>query len=77
MNVKMTFTIPEEIADELQAVIAKSQRSRFVANAVTEKLQAAKEERLKRELIESYIERYEEDRLFSKEWDAATLEGRA
>ena len=75
MNVKMTFTIPEEIADELQRVIAKSQRSRFVARAVTEKLQAGKEERLRRELIEGYIERYEEDRLLSEEWETATLEG--
>ena len=75
MNVKMTFTIPEEIANELKRVIAKSQRSRFVANVVTEKLQAAREEQLKRELIESYIERYEEDRLLSEEWEAATLEG--
>ncbi len=75
MNVKMTFTIPEEIAHEFRTVIAKSHRSRFVANAVTEKLQAAKEEQLKRELIEGYIERYEEDRLVSEEWETATLEG--
>lgn len=46
MNVKITFTIPEELTDELQTVIAKSQRRCFVANVVTEKLRAVKEERL-------------------------------
>ena len=75
MNIKMTFTIPEEVAEEFKNAVRNSQRSRFVANAVAEKLQVLKEEQLNRELIESYIERYEEDRQLNEEWEAATLEG--
>ena len=75
MNIKMTFTIPEEIADEFKNAVRNSKRSRFVADAVTEKLQVLKAERLNLELIESYIERYEEDRMLNEEWEAATLEG--
>lgn len=75
VNIKMTFTVPEEIASEFKNTVAKSKRSDFVARAVSEKLQAINEERLTQELIESYIERYEEDRLLNEEWEAATLEG--
>lgn len=75
MNIKMTFTIPEEIADEFKNAVRNSKRSRLVADAVTEKLQVLKAERLNLELIESYIERYEEDRMLNEEWEAATLEG--
>ena len=31
--------------------------------------------RFEEELIQGYIERYEEDRALNKEWEAVTLEG--
>ena len=75
MNVKMTFTIPEEIAGELATMVGKSKRSGFVATALAEKLKAMRDEQLRRELIQGYIETREEDRLIDQEWEAATLEG--
>ena len=74
MNVKMTFTIPEDIAHRVRQTVARPQRSAFVANALREKLEAMESEELKQDLIESYIETREEDRLLNQEWEAATLE---
>lgn len=74
MNVKMTFTIPEETADRLRGAIARSKRSGFVASALKEKLQSMEDETLKQDLVQGYIERLEEDRMFNQEWESATLE---
>jgi len=75
MNVKMTFTIPEEIARSFRDTVPQSKRSGFVAKALGEKLHAAEKERLEQELIESYIERYDEDQRMDKDWESATLQG--
>ena len=74
MKVKMTFTIPEDVAHRLKDVIAQSQRSAFVANTLREKLQEIEQEQLKRRLIEGYIDRLEEDQALNEEWEAASLE---
>lgn len=74
MNVKMTFTIPEDLANRLRDQVAKSQRSAFVAHSLLEKLRDLERERLEQELIEGYIETREEDRLINEEWEPATLE---
>ena len=75
MNVKMTFTIPEELAHKLKDIVADRQRSAFVADALREKLREAEKKAFEQELIQGYIETREEDRLINEEWEAATLEG--
>jgi metal-responsive CopG/Arc/MetJ family transcriptional regulator len=75
MRVKMTFTIPEEIAHKLKDIVADRQRSAFVADALREKLREAEKKAFEQELIQGYIETREEDRLINEEWEAATLEG--
>ena len=74
MNVKMTFTIPEDVARRLKAAIGDRRRSAFVASAVEQKLDEAQHERVKALLIQGYVERHEEDRAINEEWEAATLE---
>ncbi|MCI0437782.1 MAG: hypothetical protein L0177_01465 [Chloroflexi bacterium] len=73
-KVKMTFTIPEEVAKKLRTMVSESKRSAFVAEAVDEKLAAMVDEQLERELIEGYIATREEDRAINEEWEFATLE---
>ena len=75
MRVKMTFTIPEEIAHKLKDIVSDRQRSAFVADALREKLREAEKNAFEQELIQSYVERYEEDKAINAEWEAATLEG--
>lgn len=75
MNIKMTFTIPEDVAHRLRHEVAQSKRSAFVTSAVNEKLSVIKKKEMTAKLVEDYIERHDEDRLISQEWDSATLEG--
>ena len=75
MRVKMTFTIPEEIAHKLKDIVSDRQRSAFVADALREKLREAEKNAFEQELIQSYVERYEEDKAINAEWEVATLEG--
>ena len=75
MNVKMTFTIPEDVAREFRDIVAERKRSAFVTNALREKLRKVEAERLRQQLIEDYKETREEDRLINEEWEAVTLEG--
>ena len=75
MNTKMTFTIPEEVADQLKRLVARSRRSAFVSRGLREKLNQLEEAQLSQTLIEAYIERYDEDNALNEEWEHPTLEG--
>ena len=74
MNIKMTFTIPEEVAGKLRDLVPQRKRSAFIASALREKLQELEGEQLRQRLAEDYAETREEDRLINQEWEAATLE---
>ncbi|MFH1454340.1 MAG: hypothetical protein ABIH00_10260 [Armatimonadota bacterium] len=49
--------------------------SRFIAEAVKEKIRQIKREEIDRLLIEGYTSTQEEDKEINAEWEAATLEG--
>ena len=74
MNTKMTFTIPEDVADQLKRLVARSRRSAFVTRGLKEKLNQLEEEQLSQTLIEAYVERYEDDDALNEEWEKPTLE---
>jgi len=74
-NLKLNFTIPEEIARDLKTHIRKSKRSAFVAEAVRAKLEELQAEQLKQELIEGYKARRQENEELSKEWDSTIGDG--
>lgn len=73
-TLRLNFTIPEDVNKQLRELVAPRKRSRFVSEAVREKLQKIEEEKFNQELIRGYIERREEDIALNKEWEAATLE---
>ena len=50
-------------------------KSKFIAEAVEEKLKKIEEERLDKELIEGYKATREEGKEIKKEWEKTTLEG--
>lgn len=73
-TLKLNFTVPEDVAEELKARVSKRKRSAFVAAAVAEKLKEIEQEQLRRSLVEGYQARRVEDAEVNQEWEVATLE---
>ncbi|MEA3369345.1 MAG: hypothetical protein U9Q24_03205 [Candidatus Ratteibacteria bacterium] len=69
---RLNITLPEEIAQKIQNLPNKS---RFIAEALKEKLERKRKERLDRLLIEGYRATKEEDRRIAEEWEKITLKG--
>ncbi len=72
-TLKMNFTIPEDIAQQLKARVGKRKRSAFVAAAVLEKLRETEREQLKQALVEGYQARRAEDAKVNREWEDASM----
>ena len=60
-TIKMNFTIPEEVAEKLFSHVPEGQRSAFVANSISEKIDAVEAEKLHQDLVEGYTVRAAED----------------
>ncbi len=73
-TLKLNFTVPENVAEELKTRVSKRKRSAFVAAAVFDKLKELEKAQLRRDLVEGYQSRREEDAEINKEWEGATLE---
>jgi len=72
MSIKrLNITLSEEIVEEIKDVPNKS---RFIAEALKEKLEKMKKEKLDRLLIEGYKATKEEDKNVDEEWEKITLE---
>ena len=69
---RLNITIPESVAKKMDKIPNKS---RFIAEAVEERLRRMEKEKLAKLLVEGYKATKEEDRAVSKEWEKATLEG--
>lgn len=68
---RLNITLPEEIIEEIKNVPNKS---RFITQALKEKLERTKREKLDELLIEGYKATKEEDKRIDKEWEKVTLE---
>ncbi|NCO28297.1 MAG: hypothetical protein COZ65_01405 [Caldiserica bacterium CG_4_8_14_3_um_filter_35_18] len=69
---RLNITIPEDIAKKLDKI---SNKSKFIARVVDEKLHEMENEELDRILAEGYKATKEEDKAVNKEWEKITLEG--
>jgi len=69
---RLNITIPEDIAKKLDKI---SNKSKFIARVVDEKLHEMENEELMRILAEGYKATKEEDKAVNKEWEKITLEG--
>jgi len=69
---RLNITIPEELD---RALKTKHNKSRFIAEAIREKLERERKEKMDRLLIEGYKATKEEDKKLNKEWESITLEG--
>lgn len=73
-TVRVNFTIPEDTVAVLKARVSERSRSAFVGAAIRDRLTQLEQEALRRNLIEGYLARREEDAEVSKEWEGPTLE---
>jgi hypothetical protein len=73
-TLKINFTVPEDVAEELKLRVSKRKRSAFVAAAVADKLKELEEEQLRQSLVEGYQARQAEDAGVDQEWEGAALE---
>ena len=70
--VRMNIVLSEPLAEHLKTVPNKS---RFIAEALEEKISRARAEVLRAQLVKAYKESAAEDLAECKEWDATLLDG--
>ena len=68
-TLKVNFTLPEDVAEELKTCVGNRKRSAFVTEALRVKLEALKKEHLSNELAEGYQVRRRENAEAAHEWD--------
>jgi len=69
---RLNITLPDEVVREIKDLPNKS---RFIAEALKEKLERIEREKLDRLLVEGYKATKEEEKRIDKEWEKITLEG--
>lgn len=69
---RLNITLPEELGQDLETIPNKS---RFITEALKEKLEREKKKKLDELLIEGYKATKEEDKKLNKEWEKITLGG--
>ena len=69
---RLNITLPEELTREIENI---SNKSRFIAEALKEKLTRIKKEKLNKLLAEGYKATKEEDKKINEEWENISLEG--
>ena len=71
MMKRLNITLPEEVERALKPI---SNKSRFIAEALKEKLEKERRKKLDELLVEGYKATREEDKELNKEWEEVTLE---
>ena len=69
---RLNITLPERVAEAIESYHNKS---KFISEAIVEKIQKDKKQKLETLLIEGYKSELREDKKINKDWEAATLEG--
>lgn len=73
MNTKrLNITLPEKIAEALEEY---NNKSRFIAEALVEKIQRDKKEKMDRLLVEGYKKEGQKDKAIDRDWEKITMEG--
>ena len=69
---RLNITLPEKVAE---AVEVYHNKSKFIAEAIIEKIEKDKKEKLDMLLIEGYRNEYNYENKMNHDWEDATLEG--
>jgi metal-responsive CopG/Arc/MetJ family transcriptional regulator len=73
--VRMSITIPEELAQKLDQVAGSRKKSEFITESLKERIKKMEEEKLQNELAEGYKARKTESLSIAEEFGAVDLEG--
>jgi metal-responsive CopG/Arc/MetJ family transcriptional regulator len=73
--VRMSITIPEELAQKLDQVAGSRKKSEFIAESLEERIKKMEEEKLQNELAEGYRAQKDEGLSIAEEFGAVDLEG--
>ncbi|MCF6334871.1 MAG: hypothetical protein L3J12_03930 [Spirochaetales bacterium] len=74
-TVRLNITLPDNLAAKMNSYINPRQRSRFIADAVKQKITELEELALQEQLKEGYKERKEESLKITKEFENLDLRG--
>ncbi len=69
--IRLNITLPEEIVKQLEV---KKNKSRYIAEALREKIEREKRAKVEHLLKEGYIASSSEDKELSADWDKASIE---
>ncbi|MFQ6612741.1 MAG: hypothetical protein ACE5D2_06525 [Fidelibacterota bacterium] len=70
--IRLNITLPDEIGKELEG---KPNKSRFIAEALREKIEWEKQKRLEQQLFEGYKATSNEDAELEDNWEKVEVEG--
>lgn len=70
--VRLNITIPDRLAQKLKKV---SNKSRFISEAVEEKMEAEEKQKIQLALSKEYKEMATEEKTSTQDWDAIETEG--
>lgn len=65
---RIAISIPDSTLMELKQLVPERKRSKYIAEAIEEKLSEEKRKRLSEEMIKGYMQNQEEDRGLAEEW---------
>ncbi len=73
--VRLNITLPKEVAESLQNISEPRKRSRFIAEAIVERIERKEKEKLEKELEKGYRATRQEALAISEEFETFDLEG--
>lgn len=68
---RLNITIPERVAEAIEVY---GNKSKFITEAIVEKISREKKEKMDSLLVEGYKNEYGSDKEINKKWEAATME---
>jgi metal-responsive CopG/Arc/MetJ family transcriptional regulator len=69
---RLNITLPERVAEAIEVY---KNKSKFIAEAINEKIEKDEKEKLDTLLVEGYKSEHSSDKKINKEWEATTIEG--
>jgi len=73
--VRMNIIISEELAKQLDKLVGRKKKSRFIAETLKQRIEKIQREELQKTLEEGYKTRKEESRAVAREFESVDLEG--